>query len=76
MFYIAIWPNLLLVFYCIVDEVSEIDDYGKILIRIEFSQVVELNNDITILYSTTAQALLPLTHNQYLDSNVREGDSR
>ena len=40
MFYIAIWPNLLLVFYCIVDEVSEIDDYGEILIRIEFSQVV------------------------------------
>ena len=40
MFYIAIWPNLLLMFYCIVDEVSEIDDYGEILIRIEFSQVV------------------------------------
>ena len=40
MFYIAIWPHLLLVFYCIVDEVSEIDDYGEILIRIEFSQVV------------------------------------
>ena len=40
MFYIAIWPNLLLVFYCIVDEVSEIDGYGEILIRIEFSQVV------------------------------------
>ena len=37
MFYIAIWPNLHLVFYCIVDEVSEIDDYGD---RIEFSQVV------------------------------------
>ena len=40
MFYIAIWPNLLLVFYCIVEEVSEIDDNGEILIRIEFSQVV------------------------------------
>ena len=40
MFYIAIWPNLLFVFYCIVDEVSEIDDYGEILIRIEFSQMV------------------------------------
>ena len=40
MFYIAIWPNLLLVFYCIVDKVSRIDDYGEILIRIEFSQVV------------------------------------
>ena len=40
MFYIAICPNLLLVFYCIGDEVSEIDDYGEILIRNEFSQVV------------------------------------
>ena len=40
LFYIAIWPNLLLVFYCIVDEVSEIDHYGESLIRIEFSQVV------------------------------------
>ena len=40
MLYIAIWPNLLLVFYCIMDEVSEFDDYGEILIRIEFSQVV------------------------------------
>ena len=40
MLYIAIWPNLLLVFYCIVDEVPDIDDYGEIVIRIEFSQVV------------------------------------
>ena len=40
MFYIAIWSNLLLMFYCIVDELSEIDDYGEILIRIGFSQVV------------------------------------
>ena len=40
MFYIAIWPKLLLVFYCIMDEVSEIDDYGEIVIRIEFSQMV------------------------------------
>ena len=40
MFYIATWPNLLLVFYCIVNEVSEIDDYGGTLVRIEFTQVV------------------------------------
>ena len=37
MFYIAIWPNLLHVFYFVVDEVSKIDHYGEILIRIEFS---------------------------------------
>ena len=40
MFYTAIWPILLLVIHCIVDEVSEIDHFGEILIRIEFSQVV------------------------------------
>ena len=40
MFYIAIWPILLLVIYCIMDEVSEIDYFSEILIRIDFSQVV------------------------------------
>ena len=40
MFYIAIWPIIFLVIHCIVDEVSEIDHFGEILIRIEFSQVV------------------------------------
>ena len=40
MFYIAIWPLLLLVVHYIVDEVSEIDHFGEILITIEFSQVV------------------------------------
>ena len=40
MFYIAIWPILLLVIHCIVDEVSEIDYFSEILIRIEFSQMV------------------------------------
>ena len=40
MFYIAIWPVLLLVIRCIVDEVSEINRFGEILIRIEFSQMV------------------------------------
>ena len=40
MFYIAIWPILLLVVHCIVDEVYEIDRFGEILISIEFSQVV------------------------------------
>ena len=40
MFYIAIWPILLLVIHCNVDEVSEIDYFSEILIRIEFSQVV------------------------------------
>ena len=50
MFYIAIWPILLLVLHCImiiimiiimiVDEVSEINRFGEILIRIEFSQMV------------------------------------
>ena len=39
-FYIAIWPILLLVIHCIVDEVSEINHFGEILIRIELSQVV------------------------------------
>ena len=42
MFYIAIWPILLLVIHCIVDEVSEIAHFGEILIRIEFSQMVNL----------------------------------
>ena len=42
MFYIAIWPILLLVNHCIVDEVSEIDYFSEILIRIGFSQVVNL----------------------------------
>ena len=36
----AIWPIILLVIHCIVDKVSEIDQFGEILIRIEFSQVV------------------------------------
>ena len=40
MFYIAIWPILLLVIHCTVDEVFEIDHFGEILVRIEFSQVV------------------------------------
>ena len=40
MLYIAIWPILLLVIHCIVDEVSEINRFGEILIRIEFSQMV------------------------------------
>ena len=40
MFYIAIWPILLLVIHCIVDEVSKIDYVSQILITIEFSQVV------------------------------------
>ena len=40
MFYTAIWPILLLVIHCIMDEMSEIDRFGEILIRIEFSQVV------------------------------------
>ena len=40
MFYIAIWPILLLVIHCIVDEVSEINRFGEIVIRIEFSQMV------------------------------------
>ena len=40
MFYIAIWPILLFVIHCIVDKVSKIDRFGEILIRIEFSQVV------------------------------------
>ena len=40
MFYIAIWPVLLFVIHCIFDEVSKIDHFGEILIRIEFSQVV------------------------------------
>ena len=39
-FYIAIWPIILLVIHGIVDKVSEIDHFGEILIRIEFSQVV------------------------------------
>ena len=29
MFYIAIWPILLLIIYCIVDEVSEIDYFSE-----------------------------------------------
>ena len=37
-FYIVVWPILLLVIHYIVDEVSEIDHFGEILIRIEFSQ--------------------------------------
>ena len=40
MFYIAIWPILLFVIHCIVDEVSKIDHFSEILNRIEFSQVV------------------------------------
>ena len=40
MFYIAIWPILLLVIHCIVDQVYEINRFGEILIRIEFSQMV------------------------------------
>ena len=40
MFYTAIWPTLLFVIRCIVDAVSKIDRFGEILIRIEFSQVV------------------------------------
>ena len=40
MFYIAIWPILLLEIQCNVDEVSEIDYFSEILIRIEFSQMV------------------------------------
>ena len=40
MFYIAIWPILLLVIHFIVDEGFEIDRFGEILIRIEFSQMV------------------------------------
>ena len=40
MFYIAIWPVLHLVIHFIVDEVFEIDRFGEILIRIEFSQMV------------------------------------
>ena len=39
MFYIAIWHIVLLVIHCIVDEVSEINHFGEILIRIEFSQM-------------------------------------
>ena len=39
MFYIAIWP-ILVVIHDIVDEVSEIDHFGEIFIRVEFSQVV------------------------------------
>ena len=40
MFYIANWPILVFVIHCIVDEVSKIDRFGEILIRNEFSQVV------------------------------------
>ena len=39
MFYIAIWPILLLVIHCIMDEVSKINRFGEELIRVEFSQV-------------------------------------
>ena len=38
MFYIATWPILLLVIHFIVNQVFEIDHFGEILIRIEFSQ--------------------------------------
>ena len=34
MFYIAIWPILLLVIHFIVDEVFEIDRFGEILIKL------------------------------------------
>ena len=40
MFYTAIWPILLLVIHCIMDKVSEIDCFDKILIRIVFNQVI------------------------------------
>ena len=40
MFYIPIWPILPLVIHFITSEVSEIDRFGEIFIRIEFSQVV------------------------------------
>ena len=43
MFYIAtcIWPIILLVIHFIMDEMSEIDHFGEILIKIELSQVVD-----------------------------------
>ena len=44
MFYTAAcihaWLILLFVIHCIVYEVSEIDRFGEILIRIEYSQVI------------------------------------
>ena len=40
MIYVAIWPILLLVIHYIVDEVSGIDHFGEILVRLESSQVV------------------------------------
>ena len=40
MVYIAIWPILLLVIHCIMEEVSKIDYFTETLIRIGFSQVV------------------------------------
>ena len=40
MFYKAIWPILLLVIHYNVDKVSKVNCFCEILIRIEFSQVV------------------------------------
>ena len=38
--YLAIWPILLLVIHCIADDVSEIDRFSEIWIKIKFSQMV------------------------------------
>ena len=59
MFYVAIWPILLLVIHFIMDEVSEIDHYGEILIG-PYSSLIRASYFILCSVHAQFSSVLPI----------------